>query len=127
MYWYSCHRSRNVSVFQLERIISAEISKGCNFAVAPKGVYHNTQVYSYVPNENQKESTHYWLGILNSKILWWFLTQTGTVLRGGYKQSATLLSKDYAAAGFSAASGSPLWPLLARSRNFARLAGGVCQ
>jgi hypothetical protein len=26
----------------------------------------------------------YWLGLLNSKLLWWFLTNTGYVLRGGY-------------------------------------------
>lgn len=83
-YWYSCHRSRDMGVFERERIISPEISKGCNFTVAPVGIYHNTQVYSFVPDETRKESQFYWLGILNSKVLWWFLTQTGTVLRGGY-------------------------------------------
>jgi Eco57I restriction-modification methylase/restriction endonuclease TaqI-like protein/type I restriction and modification enzyme subunit R-like protein len=84
VYWYSCHRSRDIAVFERERIISPEISKGCNFTIAPAGIYHNTQVYSYVPNDNQRENIRYWLGILNSKVLWWFLTQTGTVLRGGY-------------------------------------------
>jgi len=84
IYWYSCHRSRDMSVFERERIVSPEISKGCNFTLAPGGVYHNTQVYSYVPNEDRKENVHYWLGLLNSRVLWWYLTQTGTVLRGGY-------------------------------------------
>jgi hypothetical protein len=30
------------------------------------------------------EHQKYWLGVLNSKILWWFLANTGYVLRGGY-------------------------------------------
>jgi hypothetical protein len=84
LYWYSCHRSRDMTIFEQERIISPEISKGCNFTIAPAGIYHNTQVYSFVPHETRAESRFYWLGILNSKVLWWFLTQTGTVLRGGY-------------------------------------------
>jgi hypothetical protein len=32
----------------------------------------------------RSENINYWLGILNSKILWWFLKNTGYVLRGGY-------------------------------------------
>jgi hypothetical protein len=83
-YWYSCHRSRDMNVFEQERIVGPEISQGCNFTIVPGGIFHNTQVYSYVPSDNRKECALYWLGILNSKVLWWFLTQTGTVLRGGY-------------------------------------------
>ena len=30
------------------------------------------------------ESLRYWLGILNSKLMWFFLKNTGYVLRGGY-------------------------------------------
>ena len=83
-YWYSCHRNRDMTVFERERIISPEISKGCNFTICRAGLYHNTQVYSFVPDAERQESLFYWLGILNAKVLWWFLTQTGTVLRGGY-------------------------------------------
>jgi type I restriction-modification system DNA methylase subunit len=83
-YWYSCHRSRDMNVFESERIITPEISLGCNMTIAPVGLYHNTKVYSIVPSEKQKESKYYWLGILNSRVLWWFLSNTGYVLRGGY-------------------------------------------
>ena len=83
-YWYSCHRSRDMNVFESERIITPEISLGCNMTIAPAGLYHNTKVYSIVPSSNSKEDKSYWLGLLNSRIMWWFLSTTGYVLRGGY-------------------------------------------
>ena len=83
-YWYSCHRSRNMNVFESNRIVTPEISFGCNMTVAATGVYHNTMVYSLLPAESQNEKLEYWLGLLNSRMLWQFLTNTGNVLRGGY-------------------------------------------
>jgi predicted type IV restriction endonuclease len=83
-YWYSCHRSRNMAVFEKDRIITPEISFGCNMTLSPPGIYHNTKVYSVLPSATRPEQRSYWLGLLNSKILWWFLSNTGYVLRGGY-------------------------------------------
>jgi hypothetical protein len=83
-YWYSCHRSRDMNVFESERIITPEISLGCNMTIAPSGLYHNTKVYSIVPSKDFREHRCYWLGVLNSHLLWWFLSNTGYVLRGGY-------------------------------------------
>jgi len=83
-YWYSCHRSRNMAVFETDRIITPEISLGCNMTLSPDGIYHNTKVYSLLPSPTRPEQRNYWLGLLNSKILWWFLSNTGYVLRGGY-------------------------------------------
>ena len=83
-YWYSCHRSRSMALFESERIIAQEISLGCNMTLCKKGIYHNTTVYSLFPSSSSLEYKLYWLGILNSKIMWWFLTNTGNVLSGGY-------------------------------------------
>jgi len=69
-YWYSCHRSRDMNVFESERIITPEISLGCNMTIAPAGMYHNTKVYSIVPSGEQKENRNYWLGLLNSRVMW---------------------------------------------------------
>ena len=52
--------------------------------IAPPGVYHNTKGYSLLPDDSRKEDIKYWLGILNSKILWWYISNNGYVLRGGY-------------------------------------------
>ncbi len=83
-YWYSCHRARSMKLFETARIITPEISLGCNLTITPAGLYHNTKVYSIIPNESRLENQYYWLGLLNSKVMWWFLSNTGYVLRGGY-------------------------------------------
>ncbi len=83
-YWYSCHRSKDMFLFEQERIITPEISLGCNMTISPAGLYHNTKVYSIVADEKFSEHKFYWLGILNSPLLWWFIKTTGYALRGGY-------------------------------------------
>ncbi len=83
-YWYSCHRSRDMNVFEIERIVTPEISLGGNMSLAPKGMYHNTQVYSLVVRKNFPINKLYILGVMNSKTFWWYLSNTGTTLRGGY-------------------------------------------
>jgi type I restriction-modification system DNA methylase subunit len=84
VYWYSCHRSRDMQVFECDRIITPEISLGCNMTFATGGVYHNTMAYSLLASRSFSESNFYWLALLNSRLLWWFLSNTGTALRGGY-------------------------------------------
>lgn len=88
-YWYSCHRARSIAAFEADRLITPEISYGCNMTMATKGIYHNTTVYSLVPKTSCSEDIHYWLGLLNTKLTWWFLVNTGTVLRGGYYRFKT--------------------------------------
>jgi hypothetical protein len=73
-----------MAVFETDRIVSPEISLGCNMTLAPRGLYHNTMVYSLVPSSSRPEHKLFWLGLLNSNFLWWFLSNTGTMLRGGY-------------------------------------------
>ena len=83
-YWYSCHRPRLISDFESIKIITQEISHGCNMTLEDSSLFHNTTVYSLIPNDNVKENILYWLGIFNSNLMWWYLKQTGNVLRGGY-------------------------------------------
>ena len=73
-----------MTIFEKRRIITPEISFGCIMTISSPGIYHNTKVYSILPSQLGSEHINYWLGLLNSKILWWFLTNTGYVLRGGY-------------------------------------------
>ncbi len=83
-YWYSCHRSRDMNVFERERIVTPYASLGCNMTIVSAGIYHNTKGYSLVPFNSRKENLKYWLGLLNSKVLWWYISNNGYVLRGGY-------------------------------------------
>ncbi len=82
-YWYSLHRSREISIFNRPKIITPEISLGCNMTFDEKYFFHNTKCYSFIRRD---ESINYkaCLAILNSKLLWFYLKNTGYILRGGY-------------------------------------------
>lgn len=44
--WYSLHRSREMILFEQEKIITPETSLGGNMTMDYNNYYHNTQVYS---------------------------------------------------------------------------------
>lgn len=46
--------------------------------------YSTTKVYGYIKKTSIKESYLFWLGLFNSSLFWYFIQQTGYVLRGGY-------------------------------------------
>lgn len=83
-FWYSLHRSREQSIFEQNRIITPETSLGGNMTIELGNYYHNTQVYSLIKNDNIKEDYKFWLAILNSSLFWFYLQNTGAILRGGY-------------------------------------------
>jgi type I restriction-modification system DNA methylase subunit len=83
-YWYALHRSREIMMFEKPKILTAEISFGCNMTYDTKNLYHNTQSYTIIFDGEHEKKTLSYIAILNSKVLWFFLTQTGNILRGGY-------------------------------------------
>ncbi|MEJ6067929.1 Eco57I restriction-modification methylase domain-containing protein, partial [Psychrobacter sp. 16-Bac2893] len=83
-YWYSLHRSRHQALFEQTKIITPETSLGGNLTIDRDYHFHNTQVYSLIKNDNIQEDYRFWLSILNSSIFWFYLKETGAVLRGGY-------------------------------------------
>ncbi|MBD2136086.1 N-6 DNA methylase [Anabaena sp. FACHB-1237] len=95
MYWYACHRGRSIIDFESQKIICAEISLGCNMMLDRHQSYHNTTVYSLIPSKECQENYLYWLGLFNSKLMWWFLANTGNVLRGGYFRFKTNYIKPF--------------------------------
>jgi type I restriction-modification system DNA methylase subunit len=83
-YWYSLHRARELTIFEQEKIVTPETSLGGNMTMDYDNYFHNTQVYSLIKKDEVKEEYKFWLSILNSNLFWFYLQQTGAVLRGGY-------------------------------------------
>lgn len=83
-YWYRYIYPKNVNLFNNEKIITPEISLGCNMIYDDGKYYHNTKAYSLIKKDSYKNSYKYYLAILNSNVLWFYLKNTGYVLRGGY-------------------------------------------
>ncbi|NQY11911.1 MAG: N-6 DNA methylase [Flavobacteriales bacterium] len=83
-YWYTLHRSRDITSFENDKIITPEISLGTNMTFDTRSSFHNTKVYYLIKKAEVQTEYKYLLGILNSSLMWYYLKTTGYVLRGGY-------------------------------------------
>jgi hypothetical protein len=83
--WFQFGRKQGISFAEKEKLVAPEISLGGNFSYDKNGdFYHTTKVYGYLKKNNVNESYFFWLALFNSKLFWYFIQQTGYVLRGGY-------------------------------------------
>jgi len=83
-YWHGLHRPRKLERFEQEKIITPEISFGGNMTIDTQKFLHTEKVYSFLKNPDTIYDLKYFLAVLNSKVMWFFLKNTGDVLRGGY-------------------------------------------
>ncbi len=94
--WFLYIYPKNLTKFQHPKIMTQEISLGCNMTYDKDGVYyHPTTIYSFVKNEKFKIDDKFYLGVLNSKVMWFFLKNTGTELGGGYFRFKTNYLKPF--------------------------------
>ena len=83
--WFSYIYPKNLNYFHNPKIMTREISLGCNMTYDQTGeYYHNTKVYSFIKKKEFKIDEKYYLGIMNSRIMWFFLKNTGSEYGGGY-------------------------------------------
>lgn len=83
--WWQYGRTQNLTEFEVVKIMTPEIAFGCQMTYDESGTfYHTTKIYSFIFKDCQMERAFYFLGILNSKLLWFFLKSTGYALRGGF-------------------------------------------
>ena len=84
-FWYRYIYPKNLALFQKEKLVAPEISLGGNFSYDEKGqFYSTTKVYGYIKKSNCRYSYLFLLGLLNSSTFWFFIRNTGYILRGGY-------------------------------------------
>ena len=84
-FWYKYIYPKNLVLFANEKLVAPEISLGGNFAYDIDGkFYTTTKIYGYIKKRSIKESYRFWLGLCNSNLFWFYLKNTGYVLRGGY-------------------------------------------
>ena len=83
--WFQFSRKQGMLSAQKEKLVAPEISLGGNFAYDVDGkFYATTKIYGYIKKQTIKESYRFWLGLCNSNLFWFYLKNTGYVLRGGY-------------------------------------------
>ena len=85
IYWYRYIYPKNLTLFQSPKLVAPEISFGGNYAFDVSGqFYSTTTIYGYIMKESCNVSYETLMAILNSKLCWWFISNTGTVLAQGY-------------------------------------------
>ena len=83
--WFLFSRKQGISGVEIPKIMTREISLGCNMTYDERGeFYHNTKVYSFIKNKKFDVDDKFYLSILNSKVMWFFLKSTGSEYKGGY-------------------------------------------
>lgn len=84
-YWYKYIYPKNLVLFDNKKLVAPDISMGGNFAYDEKGLfYQTTTVYGYVKRNKIEEGYKFWLALFNSRLFWWYLKNTGTVLANGF-------------------------------------------
>lgn len=84
-FWYRYIYPKNLVLFAKEKLVAPEISLGGNFSYDSNGkFYSTTKIYGYIKKQDIKESYKFWLGLFNSSLFWFYMQNTGYVLRGGY-------------------------------------------
>lgn len=83
--WFQFGRKQGINFAEKEKLVAPEISLGGNFCYDENGQYYSTTtIYGYIKKEEISDSYKSLMAILNSKLLWWYLVNTGTVLANGY-------------------------------------------
>jgi len=82
--WYSLWNFRKIENFENEKIITPDVCHNTSMYLDMDNYYYNDMCYALIKNENIMHSYKYLIAILNSKLFWFFLNNTGTVLSGGF-------------------------------------------
>jgi adenine-specific DNA-methyltransferase len=88
--WYAYIYEKNLTKFDQDKLISMEIcSSHPNITINRSKVYHSTTVYSLASIDDAGPSYEFLLGVLNSRLFWWFLKSTGDTLQGDARRMKT--------------------------------------
>ncbi len=82
--WYCYGRVQNIDLMLLPKILVPDIADHAAFALDETGEYSFTSGYGITLKNNIEESVKYILGLLNSRVLDFYLKRVSTTMRGGF-------------------------------------------
>jgi adenine-specific DNA-methyltransferase len=82
--WYAYVYPKNLEVMQTSKIIIPDIANRSSFALDEEGRYTFTSGYGLILKNNTSEYRKYILGLLNSKVLDFYMKKISTTMRGGF-------------------------------------------
>jgi type I restriction-modification system DNA methylase subunit len=88
--FYAYIYPKSLTEFDAVKIMTPDICARPELTLDTAGdLYHTTTLYSFVFKPDVQGSPRYFLGLLNSKVIWYFVKVTGTPLRGDYYRFKT--------------------------------------
>ncbi len=85
--WYKFGRKQGIDDGGIPKLLGPDISLGGNFSIDYVGKYYTTTtLYSYIKKSEVWESYEYWMALLNSSVLWFYLKNSGGALANGYSR-----------------------------------------
>jgi hypothetical protein len=82
--WYCYGRVQNIDLMLLPKILVPDIAERASFALDEEGEFAFTSGYGITLKPEVKVSPKFVLGLLNSKLLDFFLKKVSTTMRGGF-------------------------------------------
>ncbi len=82
--WYAYVYPKNIDVMAASKILVPDIADRASFALDETGEYAFTSGYGIILKSDVSESPKYVLGLLNSKVLDFYLKRISTTMRGGF-------------------------------------------
>ena len=83
-YWYALHRSREIKMFQSEKLITPQLQNYPNFTYDNGETYSDAGGYNLIPKASSNPYIHAYLAILNSSLMWYFIKNTSSEFSGGF-------------------------------------------
>ncbi|RAL68828.1 protein of unknown function DUF450 [Dehalococcoides mccartyi] len=94
--FYAYIYPKNLAEFETVKIMTPDICGKPEMSIDLSGeLYHTTTLYSFAFKPDVQKNPKFFLGLLNSKVIWYFLSVTGTPLRGGYLRFKTEYLKPF--------------------------------
>jgi type I restriction-modification system DNA methylase subunit len=82
--WHSYGRVQNIDLMLIPKILVPDIADRAAFAIDEKGEFAFTSGYGITLKDSVRESPKYILGLLNSRVLDFYLKNVSTTMRGGF-------------------------------------------
>jgi adenine-specific DNA-methyltransferase len=84
IYWYSLHRSREMSLFESEKLITPQLQNKPSFTFDQNSFYPDAGGYMVIKKTEDLTNIKAYLAIFNSKLFYYFITQTSTPYNNNY-------------------------------------------
>jgi hypothetical protein len=83
-FWYSLHRSRELNLFQTEKIITPQLQNKSSFTIDRNNFFPDAGGYMIIKKDNDLTNLNVYLAIFNSSLFYYFIKQTSTPYNNNY-------------------------------------------